>query len=173
MNESTSIHNNSFLSFKLGEEKFAANAGKVLSILELTKITEVPQAPSFMKGIINLRGNVLPIIDVRMKFGMTPTVYTPDTCIIVMDIEMEGSSVKVGILVDSVDSVLEIEPEKVLAAPNIGSRYRADFIEGVIQNGESFILLLDMDKIFSSLEIFALNQSATEKNISTLADVAG
>lgn len=156
---------NSFLTFRLGEEAFAANAGKVLSILEMTKITEVPQAPRFMKGIINLRGKVLPIIDLRMKFGMTPTVYTANTCIIVMDIEMENGSVELGILVDSVESVLEIELDKVLEAPSIGSSYKAEFIQGVIHEADSFVMLLDIDKIFSSLDIVALSQSAGEKSL--------
>ena len=156
---------NSFLTFRLGEEAFAANAGKVLSILEMTKITEVPQAPRFMKGIINLRGKVLPIIDIRMKFGMTPTVYTSNTCIVVMDIEMETGSVELGVLVDSVESVLEIERDKVLEAPSIGSRYKAEFIQGVIHEADSIVMLLDIDKIFSSLDIVALSQSAGEKSL--------
>jgi len=145
----------------------------VLSILEMTKITEVPQAPQFMKGIINLRGKVLPIIDIRMKFGMTPTVYTSNTCIVVMDIEMETGSVELGVLVDSVESVLEIERDKVLEAPSIGSRYKADFIEGVIHEGDDFIMLLDIDKVFSSMEIVALNQSAAERGADSSIEIVG
>ena len=167
------LQTSSYLSFRLGDEAFAANTSKVLSILEMTKITEVPQAPHFMKGIINLRGKVLPIIDIRMKFGMTPTVYTSNTCIVVMDIAMETGSVELGVLVDSVESVLEIERDKVLEAPSIGSRYKADFIEGVIHEGDNFIMLLDIDKIFSSLEIVALNQSAAERGADSSIEIVG
>ena len=150
---------NSFLSFKLGEEEFAANAGRVLSILEMTKITEIPQAPQFMKGIINLRGKVLPIIDVRMKFGMTPTVFTPNTCIVVVEIEIDNSATQLGILVDSVQAVLEIDKDKVMEAPRMGSQYKAEFIEGIVQHGDGFVMLLDIDKVFSTLEIVALSHS--------------
>lgn len=160
MTEAKILNLNSYLAFMLGEEEFAVNSGRVLSILELTKITEVPQAPEFMKGIINLRGKVLPIIDIRMKFGMSPTVFTPSTCIVVLELDMDNSAIQLGILVDSVQSVLELEKEKIMDAPAIGNRYKAEFIEGIIQQGEGFIMLLDIDKAFSSLEIVALGHSA-------------
>lgn len=158
---SKTLHIDSYLSFRLGEEEFATNAGKVLSILELSKITEVPQSPPFMKGIINLRGKALPVIDIRMKFGMSPTVYASNTCIVVMEVVMDGSHVEVGILVDSVQAVLEVELDKVQDAPSIGERYRAEFIEGIVQSGESFVMLLDMDRVFSSMEVVALKQSTS------------
>ena len=96
MNDETSTTLNSFLSFKLGEETFAANVSKVLNILEMTKITKVPQAPAYMKGVINLRGTVLPVIDTRVKFGLSPTDFTPSTCILVLDIQIENESLHVG-----------------------------------------------------------------------------
>jgi purine-binding chemotaxis protein CheW len=109
MDKENLLKTNSFLSFKLGDEEFAAHVGKVLNILEMTRITEVPKAPEYMKGVINLRGTVLPVIDTRIKFGMSPTVYTTNTCIIVLDIEMDGESIHVGALVDSVQAVLEFD----------------------------------------------------------------
>lgn len=165
MTEAKILNLNSYLAFMLGEEEFAVNSGRVLSILELTKITEVPQAPEFMKGIINLRGKVLPIIDIRMKFGMSPTVFTPSTCIVVLELDMDSSAIQLGILVDSVQSVLELEKEKVMDAPAIGNRYKAEFIEGIIQQGDGFIMLLDIDKAFSSLEIVALGHSAENTRV--------
>jgi len=170
MAEHNILHINSYLSFKLGEEEFATNAGRVLSILEMTKITEVPQAPAFMKGIINLRGRVLPVIDIRLKFGMLPTVFTSNTCIVVMEVEMDNSSAQLGVLVDSVQAVLEVDKDKVLEAPNIGSRYRAEFIEGIIQQGDGFVMLLDIDKVFSSMDIVALTQSTPTKLADQLSD---
>ena len=98
---------NSYLSFKLGDEEFASSADYVLNILEMTKITEVPKAPVYMKGVINLRGTVLPVIDTRLKFGMTETVFTDKTCIIVMDITIDDQKVLIGSLVDSVVSVIQ------------------------------------------------------------------
>lgn len=153
---------NSYLSFKLGEEEFAAHVGKVLNILEMVKITEVPMAPTYMKGVINLRGAVLPVIDTRVKFGMTPTVYTPNTCIVVLDIDMDGDSVHVGALVDSVQAVLEIPSEGILPPPSIGSRYKSEFIEGVANIDDRFVMLLNMDMVFSSLELSAMKETSEE-----------
>ena len=153
---------NSYLSCKLGEEEFAAHVGKVLNILEMIKITEVPMAPTYMKGVINLRGAVLPVIDTRVKFGMTPTVYTPNTCIVVLDIDMDGDSVHVGALVDSVQAVLEIPSEGILPPPSIGSRYKSEFIEGVANIDDRFVMLLNMDMVFSSLELSAMKETSEE-----------
>lgn len=148
---------NSYLSFKLGEEIFAANVGKVLNILEMVKITKVPKCPEYMKGVINLRGTVLPVIDTRIKFGMEPTEFSNNTCILVLDIEMNSESLHVGALVDAVQEVLEIEPPQILPPPNIGSKYRSEFIDGMYKlNNEQFIMLLDMDKVFSSDDLLEI-----------------
>ena len=161
MNDETSTTLNSFLSFKLGEETFAANVSKVLNILEMTKITKVPQAPAYMKGVINLRGTVLPVIDTRVKFGLSPTEFTPSTCILVLDIQIENESLHVGGLVDSVQEVLEIEPHQILAPPNIGNRYRSQFINGMYKlTDEEFIMLLDMDKVFNLVDLELLSEHA-------------
>jgi purine-binding chemotaxis protein CheW len=156
---------NSYLSFKLGDEEFAAHASKVLNILELSKITAVPQAPEYMKGVINLRGTVLPVIDTRMKFGMSPTEHTNNTCIIVMDIVVDNESVKLGTLVDAVQAVLEIEPSQIMPAPSIGSRYRSEFIDGVTSIDEKFVMILDMDAIFSSDDLTSLVETTTQGSL--------
>ena len=153
---------NSYLTFKLGEEEFAAHVGKVLNILEMTRITEFPKSPDYMKGVINLRGSVLPVIDTRIKFGMTPTEYTPNTCIVVMDIDMDGDSIHVGALVDSVQAVLEIDDAQILPPPSIGHKYRSEFIEGVANINETFIMILNMDEVFSSEEVHNLQDTAAE-----------
>lgn len=155
---------NSYLSFKLGEEVFAANAGKVLNILELSRITEVPMAPAYMKGIINLRGTILPVVDLRLKFGMSPTVETANTCIVVLDISIDDSSVLVGGLVDTVQAVIELDKAEILPPPSIGSKYRSEFIEGVAYIDESFVMVLDLDAIFSSDEISALSEKTFENS---------
>ena len=150
----------SYLSFKLGEEIFAANVSKVLNILEMTKITKVPKAPEYMKGVINLRGTVLPVVDTRIKFGLEPTEFTANTCILVLDIDIESDSVQVGGLVDAVQEVLEIEPHQILPPPNIGSKYRSEFIVGMYKlTDEQFIMILDMDRVFSSDELLALKET--------------
>ena len=136
--------------------------GKVLNILEMTRITEVPKSPDYMKGVINLRGSVLPVIDTRIKFGMTPTEYTPNTCIVVMDMDMDGDSIHVGALVDSVQAVLEIDDAQILPPPSIGHKYRSEFIEGVANINETFIMILNMDEVFSSEEVHNLQDTAAE-----------
>ena len=162
MSSGREVKINSYLTFKLGEEEFAAHVGKVLNILEMTKITEVPKSPDYMKGVINLRGSVLPVIDTRIKFGMTPTEYTPNTCIVVMDIDMDGDSIHVGALVDSVQAVLEIEDTQILPPPSIGHKYRSEFIEGVANINDSFIIILNMDEVFSSEEVHDMHDKAAE-----------
>lgn len=162
MNNGSESKINSYLTFKLGEEEFAAHVGKVLNILEMTKITEVPKSPNYMKGVINLRGSVLPVIDTRIKFGMTPTEYTPNTCIVVMDIEMDGDSIHVGALVDSVQAVLEIDDAQILPPPSIGHKYRSEFIDGVANINETFIMILNMDEVFSSEEMHDMHDTTVE-----------
>ena len=156
---------NSYLSFKLGDEEFAAHVGKVLNILEMTRITEVPKAPNYMKGVINLRGTVLPVIDTRIKFGMTPTEFTANTCIIVLDIQVDGESIQIGALVDSVQAVLEIEKGNIMPPPSIGSKYKSEFIIGVANINEKFIMILDMDAVFSTEDVTDLKIKTEETEI--------
>jgi purine-binding chemotaxis protein CheW len=150
---------NSYLTFTLGDETFAANVSKVLNILELTKITKVPKAPSYMKGVINLRGSVLPLIDTRIKFDMEATEYTSNTCILVLEIDLKGEPVQVGALVDSVQEVLELEESQIQPPPSIGVTYRTEFMEGMVKVDEEFIMILNMDLIFSSEELISLKET--------------
>lgn len=156
----------SYLTFKLGDEIFGANVAKILNILEMTKITKVPKSPPYMKGVINLRGAVLPLIDTRIKFDMGETDYTTNTCILVLDIDLSGESVHVGALVDSVLEVIEIDDDKIQPPPSIGSKYKSEFIEGIAKINEEFIMLLNMDLIFSTQEISLLRESTGEVELS-------
>ena len=141
---------NSYLSFKLGEEIFALHVSKVQKILEMTEITEVPRSPSYMKGVINLRGNVLPVIDMRVKFGMAPTEWTKTTCILVVESEVKDEKVKVGLLVDAVQAVQKINDEDILPPPSIGSKFRSEFISGMTRVNEKFFMILDIDLVIST-----------------------
>jgi purine-binding chemotaxis protein CheW len=154
---------NSYLTFKLGNEFFAANVSKVLNILEMTKVTKVPKAPSYMKGVINLRGAVLPLVDTRIKFDMPETEYTTNTCILVLDITLNNESVHVGALVDSVQEVLEIDDANIQPPPSIGTKYKSEFIEGVAKVEEEFIMILNMDLIFSTDELSLLKETFHEE----------
>jgi purine-binding chemotaxis protein CheW len=159
MANETAKQSKSYLSFKVGGELFAAHVSSVLNILEMTRITRVPRAPQYMLGVINLRGAVLPVIDTRIKFGMPVTKQTEETCIIVTEVELDNETVRVGALVDSVEEVLEMEKENIMPPPSIGSRFETDFIRGVMNINEDFIMVLDMDKVFTTDEITAITTS--------------
>lgn len=149
----------SFLTFRMMDEIFAIDVVKVLEILELSKITKVPRSPEFLVGIINLRGNVLPVIDARVKFGMPRKESTVESCIIVMTIEVDGENVTLGALVDSVSEVLEIQTDAIQKSPSIGARYNSDFIEGLVKINDDFIMILNISKAFSQEEVGLLTQT--------------
>ncbi len=150
----------SYLSFRLGKEAFAVSVSKVLEILEVPQITKVPQCPEYMRGVINLRGNVLPVIDTRIKFGMPATEDTISTCITVLQVEVDGESLTVGALVDAVQEVLEIAETQIQAPPTLGSRYKSNLISGMVKFNEQFIMLLNIDEVFNSNELLLLQDSS-------------
>jgi purine-binding chemotaxis protein CheW len=142
-----------YLTFKLSDEIFALDVAKVREILEITNITKVPQTPDFMRGVINLRGSVVPVIDMRLKFGMSETEQTVNTCIIVVEVNMDGDTTVLGALADSVQEVVEMGPESIEEAPHIGTKLNADFIRGMGKVDSRFVMILDIDKVFSSDEL--------------------
>ena len=142
-----------YLTFKLDEEVFALDVAKVREILEESSITKVPQTPEFMRGVINLRGSVVPVIDLRLKFGMSRTEKTVNTCIIVVEVQLEDEVIVLGALADSVQEVIEMEPQQIEAAPHIGSRLNTDFIKGMGKVDGRFIMILDIDRVFSNDEL--------------------
>ncbi|MFA7405074.1 MAG: chemotaxis protein CheW [Pelobacteraceae bacterium] len=147
-----------YLTFKLSDEIFALDVAKVREILEITNITKVPQTPEFMRGVINLRGSVVPVIDMRLKFGMSATEQTVNTCIIVVEINMDGDTTVLGALADSVQEVVEMEPDSIEPAPHIGTKMNTDFIRGMGKVDGRFVMILDIDKVFSSNELANLVQ---------------
>jgi len=148
-----------YLTFKLSDEIFALDVAKVREILEFTSITKVPQTPEFMRGVINLRGSVVPVIDLRLKFGMEATEQTINTCIIVVEVSLEGDTTILGALADSVQEVVEMEPDQIEPAPHIGAKLNTDFIKGMGKQGENFIMILDIDRVFSEQEMAAVQDA--------------
>ncbi|MGD0229117.1 MAG: chemotaxis protein CheW [Syntrophorhabdales bacterium] len=138
-----------YLTFRLEDEVFGVEVAKVREILDYAPITKVPRTPDFMRGVINVRGSVVPVLDLRLKFGMTKTEQSVDTCIIVLEIALEGEIVILGALADSVQEVIELEPGQIEPAPRIGGRIRTDFIKGMGKREQAFIMMLDIDKVFS------------------------
>jgi purine-binding chemotaxis protein CheW len=150
------------LSFRLDEEVFAIDVSKVINILEMSHITRIPKAPGYMKGVINLRGTVLPVIDLRTKFGLPEKEATVDTSIIVLSIHLDGDSVLVGTLVDAVREVLELKTEDIAPSPTIGAKYNSGFIEGMWRTNDKFIMILDIDKVFSTDEVIDFKEQISQ-----------
>ncbi len=148
-----------YLTFKLADEVFALDVAKVREILEITAITKVHQTPAFMRGVINLRGSVVPVIDMRLKFGMSPIEQTVNTCIIVVEISMDGDTTVLGALADSVQEVVEMEPDSIEPAPHIGTRLNTEFIKGMGKVDGRFVMILDIDRVFSSDELADLGNA--------------
>jgi len=150
------LQTNQYLTFTLAEEVFAVYVARVREILEITSITKVPQVSDFMRGVINLRGCVVPVIDLRLKFGMPETAQTVNTCIIVVEVEMDGEYIVLGSLADSVQEVIEMEPSQIEAAPHIGTHLKTEFLKGMGKHDDRFVMILDIDRVFSSQELVAL-----------------
>jgi len=142
-----------YLSFKLGEEVFALDISKVREVLDFTTVTKVPQTPDYMRGVINLRGGVVPVVDLKLKFGMEETDKTVNTCIIIVEVALEGEYVVLGALADSVQEVFDLKSEDIEPAPKIGTQLNTEFLKGMGKKNEEFILLLDIDKVFTTDEI--------------------
>ncbi len=150
-----------YLTFKLGDEVFAVDISKVREVLDFTTVTKVPRTPDFMRGVINLRGSVVPVVDMRLKFGMSETEKTVNTCIIIVEIALDNETTILGALADSVQEVIDLEPEQIEPAPRIGTRLKTEFIKGMGKKDDHFIMILDIDKIFSSEEL-AMVQGAKD-----------
>lgn len=145
-----------YLTFTLVDEVFAVDVARVREILEMPSITKVPQVPDFMRGVINLRGCVVPVIDLRLKFGMEETSQTVNTCIIVVEVVMDGENIVLGALADSVQEVIEMESSQIEAAPHIGTHLNTDFIKGMGKQESNFVMILDIDRVFSSEELASI-----------------
>lgn len=138
-----------YLTFALANEEYGLEILKVREIIGFMDITAVPQTPAYVKGVINLRGQVIPVIDLRAKFGMETAKVTEETCIIVVEISQRGNKFSTGIVVDTVREVLDVEGQNIEAPPEFGSSVKTDFILGMGKVGESVKILLDIDKVLA------------------------
>ena len=138
-----------YLTFKLADEIFGVDVAKVREILELTTITRMPQMPEYVSGVINLRGSVVPVIDLKLKLGMVATARTVNTCIVLVEVRREEETIVLGALADSVQEVYELEPENIEPAPNNGSGINTDFIQGMGKHIQQFMMILDIDRLFA------------------------
>lgn len=153
-----------YLTFVLDQEIYAMDIHQVREVLDFTKITKVPQMPDFIKGVINLRGGVVPVVDLRLRFGMPQADETVDTCIVIIEITIQETQTLIGIMADSVQEVMGMEPDQIEPAPRIGTRLEAEFIKGMGKKNDDFIIILDSDKVFSAEEMVVL-QAADDRPV--------
>lgn len=149
-----------YLSFSLAKEEYGIGILKVKEIIGMMPITTVPRTPPFVKGVINLRGKVIPVVDLRLKFGIEEMGYTERTCIIVVEIASQAGSVLTGIVVDSVSEVLNIKGADIEETPNFGAKLDTDYILGMAKITGGVKILLDIDKVLSAEEITILDKAA-------------
>jgi purine-binding chemotaxis protein CheW len=156
-----------YLTFKLDQEVFAIDISKVREVLDFTTVTKVPRTPEFMRGVINLRGSVVPVVDLRLKFGMSMTEKTVNTCIIIVEVAVDDETTILGALADSVQEVMDLGPDHIEPAPKIGTRLNTEFIKGMGKRDSKFTIILDIDKVFSSVDLAQVQAGQAEA--STLA----
>jgi purine-binding chemotaxis protein CheW len=165
MKEETTVTGNTYLTFHLDGELFGLNIHLVREVLEYTAITRVPMTAEFMRGVINVRGHVVPVVDLRRKFGLAKAEQTVNTCIIIVELEVDGESSTMGALVDGVQEVLDIMPGQIETTPRLGSRIDTRFIQGIAKQNDDFVILLDIQAIFSMDELSMLAEMHREDEV--------
>ena len=154
------IKTGKYLTFTLADETYGIGILKVKEIIGMMPVTSVPRTPDFVKGVINLRGKVIPVIDLRLKFSMDSISYSERTCIIVVEIDGESGTVLIGIVVDAVSEVLNITQEEIEETPAFGTKLETDYILGMAKIEGGVKILLNIDKILSSAEISDLEKTS-------------
>lgn len=150
-----------YITFKLGQESFALNVAQVREVLEIPQITRVPTAPPFMRGVVNVRGKAIPVIDLRLKFGLPPAPDTVNTRIIVIELELDGETTVVSGVADSVHEVVELEPSQIEPAPRIAMRWRTELIKGMGRHGDDFLIILDIEAVLTLEELAVIEDAAS------------
>ena len=149
-----------YITFKLGDESFAINVPHVREVLEISRITKVPTAPPYMRGVVNVRGKAIPVVDLRLKFGLPAVPDTVHTRIIVLELELDGETTVIGGVADSVQEVIELEPGQINPPPRIAMRWRTELINGMGRRGDEFIIILDINQVFSSEDLALLGEAS-------------
>jgi purine-binding chemotaxis protein CheW len=153
-----------YLTFFLAGEEYAIEVLRVREIIEYGNVTRVPSMPTCIRGVINLRGSVLPVVDLAVKFGLPPTAPTKQTCIVVVEVELDsdGKQTVLGVLTDTVNQVIDLSDVRIQPPPAFGTRVRLPFLRGLGEVENGFILLLDIEHLFTSEELLAVYPSLVE-----------
>src|ERR1700747_2639096 len=151
-----------YLTFMIGAEEYAVSLLKVKEIIEYDTVTEVPKTPEWVRGVINLRGSVVPVIDLAVKFRQSPSVAGKLTCIVITEVECEGEATVMGVMADSVRQVIDLKPQEIEEPPSFGTRVKVDYLLGMARAGKKFCLILDTEKVLSTDELLELPDSIEE-----------
>lgn len=151
-----------YLTFSLAEGQYAIGVLRVREIIEHGVVTRVPSTPAFIRGVINLRGSVVPVVDLAAKFRLPGSAVTKRTCIIIVEIESDGGRIVAGVLADAVNQVVEFRPEDIETPPSFGTPVRVDFLEGIGKLDGGFVLILDTDRVLSPGELAAVDAAPAE-----------
>ena len=151
--EESNAASSQYVTFNLGKELYGVEVTRTREILSLTPVTKVPQTPDYLLGVINLRGQVVPVVDMRLKLGLPAGDETEDTCIIVVDVHVDGETITVGALADAVREVMDILSDQIEPPPRLGTRLKTEYINGMGKIDEQFMILLNIDRIFNSGEL--------------------
>ena len=164
---------NQFLTFFLADEEYAITILKVTEIIECAVLTKVPGTPRWIRGVINLRGAVVPVVDLSVKFGLAPTIITRRTCVVIVEIDHDGERLILGVMADAVNQVIELTPGEIQPPPSFGPKVRVDCIQGMGNSNGRFVVLLDIDRVLSSNDILAATSAAIEDEGDSTFEPAG
>ena len=151
--EKNTMDQTQYLTFHLAGEEYAVGILQVKEIIAYGTLTTVPQTPPSIRGVINLRGSVVPVVDLALKFGLSASAVTNRTCIVIVEVNLDGEPTVMGIVADSVSQVVELSADDILPAPSFGTQVRMNFLQGMGKAGARFVLVLNIDKVLSSTEL--------------------
>lgn len=164
MTDASESKTSTSLSFVLDNELFALDIDRVREILDFAEITRIPQTPEYMRGVVNLRGNAIPVMDMRLKFGMGRTEQTIHSRIVILEVPIMGETTVIGVMADAVKEVFELDRDQIKAPPKMGTTVNTELIKGIGRYRDQFILLLDVDRVFSDEELVAVSSMVKAEN---------
>jgi purine-binding chemotaxis protein CheW len=159
------------LTFMIGGEEYAISLLKVKEIIEFDTVTEVPKTPEWIRGVINLRGSVVPVVDLAVKFRQAPSIAGKLTCIVITEVECEGAATVMGIMADSVRQVIDLKPQDVEPPPTFGTRVKVDYLLGMARSGKKICLILDTEKVLSTDELLELPDAVDQADGNQLPEL--
>lgn len=164
--EQEALAQQQYLTFFLAEEEYAVSIHKVKEIIEYSSITKVPKVPRWIRGVINLRGNVVPVVDLAVRFGLNERPLTKTTCIVIVEVQLDAETTVMGVIADAVNQVIDLNPGDIEEPPAFGTRVRLEYLAGMGKLGKKFALILNIDRVLSATELLAVAGLQSE-----LADV--